>query len=132
MLLTMTAMLGTGAAQAAPVPGKAELVRWRDRIEAHLKTGILDFWLRHGPDPVRGGFHGSLDRQGKPDPASPRSLVQQSRILWTFSAARRMFSDERYRQAADRQFAQLAVGAQHGQGAQEAACVVFELGHCGR
>ncbi len=105
----MAVTLGAGAGSAAPgAPAKAELVRWRDRIEAHLKTGILDFWLRHGPDPVRGGFHGALDREGKPDPASPRSLVQQSRILWTFAAARRMFPDERYRQAADRQFAYLS------------------------
>lgn len=104
----MVMMLGAEAGAAgAGGPAKAELQRWRDRIETHLKTGILDFWLTHGPDAVRGGFHGALDRQGTPDLQSPRSLVQQSRILWTFAAARRMFPDERYRAAADRQFAYL-------------------------
>src|SRR5688500_10353835 len=45
---------------------------------------------------------------------------------------RRRIGGAHCQKTADRQLAQLAVGAQHGQRAEQAARVVFELGHCGR
>jgi mannobiose 2-epimerase len=95
------------AARAADAPGPARLREWRDRLAAHLEQGILAFWLRHGPDEARGGFHGGLDRTGTPNPEADRSLVQLSRILWTFSAAYRWKADPAYARAADRAFAHL-------------------------
>lgn len=54
-----------------------------------LHRQILGFWLAHGIDRRHGGYQPWLDRAGNPDPAgnAPKSLVQQSRMIWTFSAA---------------------------------------------
>jgi len=50
---------------------------------------ILDWWTEHMTDPESGGFIGRIDGQNRPDPAAPRGLVLNSRILWTFAAAAR-------------------------------------------
>ncbi len=94
------------AVPALPLPAGSVRYRakvWRDRFEREVRQGILAFWLAHGPDP-RGGFYGGLDRQGRPDLKAPKSLVEQSRVIYAFSAAYRQFPDERYRQAAKAQF----------------------------
>jgi len=102
-------MLG-GPAPAAPAPAsptsptKAQLQAWRDRFEKEVREGILAFWLKHDLDESRGGFHGALDRKGNPDLAADRSLVLNARLLWTFSAASRMYGDAAYRKAAKRAY----------------------------
>src|SRR5581483_5836861 len=58
------------------------------------------FWLKYGPDTEFGGFHGGLDRQGTPDPKAKKSLVQQSRVIWTFASAYHDLHDEAYKKAA--------------------------------
>jgi len=84
--------------RAKPIGERMQAMR--TRFVDQLRNGILAFWLDHGPDKQYGGFHGGLDRQGKPDPQAAKSLVEQSRIIYAFSAAYRMFPDDRYRQAA--------------------------------
>ncbi|MEK7476250.1 MAG: AGE family epimerase/isomerase [Candidatus Coatesbacteria bacterium] len=91
-------------ASAEPPPSRARLQGWRDRFESHLRGNLLAFWLKHDLDGARGGFHGALDRAGTPDLKADRSLVLNARLLWTFSAASRMFSDPAYRDAAKRAF----------------------------
>ena len=91
------------ADNAGAVPISPERLRsLSGEFSAHLERNILGFWLAHGPDIESGGFYGHLDREGKPDPAAAKSLVLQSRIAWTFSAAYRLFPREEYRAAAER------------------------------
>jgi len=94
-----------GPAFAADSPPSRERMQgWRDRFERHVKENILAFWLKHDIDEARGGFHGALDREGRADLNAERSLVLNARLLWTFSAASRMFPDPAYRVAAKRSY----------------------------
>lgn len=61
---------------------------------------ILSFWLERMPDYENGGFLGTIDWQGRPQPESDKGAVLNARILWTFSAAYRLRpSDELRKQA---------------------------------
>ena len=72
-----------------------------DEITADLKNSILSFWEKYSVDPS-GGFYGSLGRDGAPIADAPKGGVLNSRILWTFSTAYRMYGDAAYRKLADR------------------------------
>jgi mannobiose 2-epimerase len=57
-----------------------------DAIRARLDSLAADdwnFWRTHGPDRERGGYHGALDRRGKPVAPTDKGLIQQSRHLFT-------------------------------------------------
>jgi cellobiose epimerase len=70
-----------------------ELSAMRDAVRRELLGNILPFWMRHAPDPVRGGFRGRVSNDLVPDDAAPRGLIVNARILWTFSAAHRVHPD---------------------------------------
>jgi cellobiose epimerase len=70
-----------------------------------------EFWRTHGPDPIHGGFHGFLDRQGEPREPTRKGIIQQARHLWSFSTwferrepttATRSLADSTYRFVVDR------------------------------
>ncbi len=69
-------------------------------FRADLEQDILKFWLDHAIDRQYGGMIGWLDRAGNPIPPGTKSLVQQSRVVWTFAAAYRRFPEPAYRDAA--------------------------------
>ncbi len=48
---------------------------------------ILQYWMKYVPDPVNGGFYGSIDNSNTADTHAVKGLVMNARILWTFSAA---------------------------------------------
>ncbi|MBC7875423.1 MAG: AGE family epimerase/isomerase [Ferruginibacter sp.] len=50
-------------------------------------SSILDFWMYNTLDEKQGGFLGKVDNNNVADHAAPKSVVLNSRILWTFSAA---------------------------------------------
>jgi mannobiose 2-epimerase len=68
----------------------------------NLEQSILCFWTEHGIDHTHGGVFGWLDRQGNPIAPATKSLVQQSRVLWTFSAASQLDPKPIYKEVADR------------------------------
>lgn len=65
-----------------------------------LRNGILPFWIGL-EDRARGGFFGRVDGTGVLHPDAPKGVVMHARILWTFSAACRLFGDPAYRAAAE-------------------------------
>ena len=73
--------------------------------EAELRERILPFWMTRAVDEERGGFFGTIDADGRPDPNAGKGGVLNARILWTFSAALRRYPDGPYRAVADRAFA---------------------------
>lgn len=77
---------------------------WQEQLEHELVEGILQFWLNHSVDEHNGGFLGEVLRDLTVIPNAPKSLVLNTRILWTFSFAYRMYKDERYLEMADRAF----------------------------
>jgi mannobiose 2-epimerase len=74
----------------------------KDRIRIYRKelfqelTEILSFWMEHGPDPVFGGFYGRIDHECRVYPDSPKGIVLNSRVLWTFSAAYNLTQNQEY------------------------------------
>jgi len=100
------AAAGTAVTVAA-VPTVEVYAKWRAAFERNLRENILGFWLAHAPDRERGGFFGAADRKGTPDPLAPRSLVVNSRLVWTFAAAKRALGNEEYAASAKAAYAYL-------------------------
>ena len=73
---------------------------WRRQVEQELTGDILPFWLKYTLDRERGGFYGQVDNDGHVDRDAPRSAVLNTRILWTFSAAYRVYHKAEYLEAA--------------------------------
>jgi len=69
-----------------------------------LRGNILPWWLHHGPDPEYGGFRGHISHDNRAVKGAGKGAVMHARILWTFSAAYRMFGAAEYRDMAREAF----------------------------
>lgn len=78
--------------------------QWKVRLETELKEGILDFWLKYSKDDVNGGFLGEVQRDLTVIDNAPKSLVLNTRILWTFSSAYRLYQNSEYLTMAQRAY----------------------------
>jgi len=76
----------------------------RERVEKELLGNILPFWLKHTPDNEHGGFYGQIKNDLSVDPSANKGLILNARILWTFSAAHKVYGDELYLKTARRAF----------------------------
>lgn len=65
---------------------------------------LLDFWSTEAIDLEYGGFISRIDHFGVKDVQSPKGVVLNARILWTFSAAYRVTNRQKYRENADRAY----------------------------
>ena len=65
---------------------------------------LLAFWSTSCIDEKYGGFIGNMDHYGKIDPEASKGCILNTRILWTFSAAYRVFKVEKYKKIADRAY----------------------------
>lgn len=74
--------------------------------EATLELdNILNWWAKHMIDNHNGGFYGRIDGRGKLHPLADKSVILNTRILWTFSAAAILYPENmEWRQLADRAF----------------------------
>jgi cellobiose epimerase len=77
------------------------LAEYRRRAEAELRQNILPFWMRHVVDRERGGFFGEVSNDLVVKKDAPRGSLLTSRILWTYSAAYRIYRDADFREMAD-------------------------------
>lgn len=75
--------------------------------ERELRDDILPFWAEQTVDREQGGFYGWISNDLKIDREAPKGSVLNARILWTFSAAFRVWPDPLYRETADRAYAYL-------------------------
>ncbi|WP_159885084.1 AGE family epimerase/isomerase [Paenibacillus puerhi] len=80
---------------------------WLPKVEKEVKDNILAFWLQHTLDHKNGGFLGEIRSDLTPVEDAEKSLVLNTRILWTFSSAYRIFNDPAYLEAARRAYAYL-------------------------
>lgn len=74
----------------------------KQEAEEVLLTNILPFWMNQMPDEVNGGFYGRITGADVVMPEAEKGAVLNTRILWTFSAAYRLFKKEEYLVAATR------------------------------
>jgi mannobiose 2-epimerase len=73
----------------------------RQEASREVKENILPFW-QNMADEGNGGFYGEADFYGKQDKTAAKGCILNSRILWTFSAAYRIFGDDAYKAHAQR------------------------------
>lgn len=56
------------------------------RVEKELFDNILPFWMQYSQDTEYGGFYGRLSNDWNVEKKASKSLILNTRILWTFSA----------------------------------------------
>lgn len=76
-----------------PTEAKKEL---KHQFGAELRKNILPYWMDNTIDRQNGGFYGALTNDNRIHNEVERSAVLNSRILWTFSTAARLYQDEAY------------------------------------
>lgn len=67
-----------------------------------LEHNILPYWMNNMVDQQNGGFYGRIDGNEQLVPEAEKGAVLNCRILWTFSAAYRIFGKKEYLQMATR------------------------------
>lgn len=69
-----------------------------------LKENILPYWMDKMVDNEQGGFIGQIDGNEQRNVQADKSIILNTRILWTFSAVYQQLKDDRYKQMAERAF----------------------------
>ncbi len=82
---------------------KESLDRLRVEFATELRDNVLHYWTTRMLDDEHGGYLGRRDGFDKLDEKADKGVILNTRILWTFSHAARVFSDE-YRPFADRAY----------------------------
>ncbi|MCM3627203.1 AGE family epimerase/isomerase [Paenibacillus glycanilyticus] len=77
---------------------------WQQEIESELKENILSFWMKHTRDERNGGFLGGISNELKVNAEADKSLVLNTRILWTYASAYRKYKDTAYLEMAERAY----------------------------
>lgn len=62
---------------------------WLLEVQDHFRDELLPFWMTHGVDTESGGFLTYLDRNGRPTGDTVKTLVCQTRMIYTFSSVHR-------------------------------------------
>lgn len=78
------------------MPSIQNRIELKHQFEAELRQNILPYWMKNTPDRDNGGFYGALTNDNLVRNEVERSAVLNSRILWTFSTAARVYQDEAY------------------------------------
>lgn len=66
-----------------------QLVQLRDEAKHHLETELLPFWLDRCKDEQHGGFITHFDTNGKDTGEDQKSLIAQTRTVYTMASAHR-------------------------------------------
>jgi mannobiose 2-epimerase len=72
---------------------KTDLQPFRRRVEAELRENILPFWMKYAPDDEHGGFVGYMSNDLAVNRRAEKGLILNTRILWTFSHAFRVYGE---------------------------------------
>ena len=83
---------------------KKELHNLKDELESELRKNILPWWMEHTPDHKSGGFLGHVGHDNQVIEGAGKGSVLNTRILWTFSAAYRMYPEPEYLETARRAY----------------------------
>ncbi|MBW6500543.1 MAG: AGE family epimerase/isomerase [Bacteroidales bacterium] len=68
---------------------REELLVLKDEAENHLVNELLPFWMSRMTDEVNGGFVTHFDRNGKDTGEDEKSLIAQTRSVYTLASAHR-------------------------------------------
>jgi mannose/cellobiose epimerase-like protein (N-acyl-D-glucosamine 2-epimerase family) len=74
-----------------------EIIELRKEAEFHLVNELLPFWITRMTDQINGGYITHFDKDGKDTGEDEKSLIAQTRSLYTFSSAHRAgYGDGKY------------------------------------
>ena len=76
----------------------------KKQFEYELTDNILNFWVNEVYDPKRKMFIGKISNNGEKFPDAPLSAVLITRVMWTFSAAYRVYPTGVHKRMADEAF----------------------------
>jgi mannose 2-epimerase len=68
---------------------KEELIAYREKSENHLVNELLPFWTSRFEDSINGGFITHFDEKGNDSGEDEKSLIAQTRCLYTVASAHR-------------------------------------------
>jgi len=80
-LATLTLAIA-GLSARAESPDRAAMRAWADRVENHLRRGVLDVWFPRCLDRQQGGFLADFSEDWKPTGPHDKTIVYQSRMTW--------------------------------------------------
>jgi len=76
---------------------RQEVTRLKKEAENHLVNELLPFWITRVIDKTNGGYLTHFDKEGNDSGEDEKSLIAQTRCLYTISSAIRAgYGDERY------------------------------------
>lgn len=75
-----------------------------EEVKKEVQQNILPYWMNKMIDEKYGGFLGRRDGYDRVVEQSPKAIVLNTRILWTFSQAYRFLKDEKYLPVAKRAY----------------------------
>jgi len=73
----------------------------------HLHEELLPYWMSKTINPYFGGFVGRIDGNNQIHYDAPKGVILNARILWSFSAAYRIFGNPEYLEMAKKSFKEL-------------------------
>lgn len=79
-----------------------DIQKLRQEMQEELTGHILPYWMNKMTDPANGGFYGRITGQEVLEPEAEKGAILNARILWTFSAAYRLFRKDEYLATATR------------------------------
>ena len=80
---------------------KKEISSLRSEAENHLVNELLPFWISRMVDKVNGGFITHFDRNGRDSGEDEKSLIAQTRSVYTLSSAHRAgYGEGKYKELA--------------------------------
>ena len=77
---------------------------FKKQFENELTDNILNYWVKEVYDINRQTFFGNITNEGEKDTEAALSAVFTTRIMWTFSAAYRIYPTALYKKMADEAF----------------------------
>lgn len=82
----------------------SDYTAWCDAMRRELEDNILPYWSDKMIDEAQGGFYGRRDGFDQLEKGAPKGIILNTRILWTFSQAARLYPSPTYRAIADRAY----------------------------
>lgn len=79
-----------------------DIQKLRQEMQEELTGNILPYWMNKMTDHTNGGFYGRITGTEVLKPEAEKGAILNARILWTFSAAYRLFRKEEYLATATR------------------------------
>ena len=104
---TLRSIVGHRTTRQAMSISLETLAGFRHQVESEWRDNIAPFWLRYAPDEKYGGFHGWITNDLQIDEQAAKGVILNSRILWTFAHAYKLYQDANHRQLAERAYVYL-------------------------